>query len=390
MKKYIVLISCVKQKLSHSAPAGELYTSPLFRKNLDYANKLSPDKIFVLSAKHGLVPLTKKLGPYEDTLNSKKAKEIKSWAQGVLKSLRQEVDLANDRFTILAGENYRKYLLPQIRRYHIPMEGLSIGKQLKFLTDHNDGKYRDAIGSKLVNHGKNLYKLPPQKIEFTENPEANKLVNDINRLPHAYVIGCIVDQQVKAELAWSIPYHLAKKVGSFEFSSLETLSLKDIESFMADSGHRFWKNMSSYIHSGIQRIRDQYDGDARRIWNDKPTSAELVYRFLSFNGIGQKIATMAANILARDFKVKLADYYAIDVSVDRHVRNVFKRLGLVGHNAKDEQIIMRAKSIYPKYPGLMDLAAFEIGRNWCSPNTEPECEACFMNDLCMSSLTKFN
>jgi hypothetical protein len=45
------------------------------------------------------------------------------------------VDLNTDEFVFLAGNNYRKYLLPSINNYKIPMLGLSIGKQLKWLTE---------------------------------------------------------------------------------------------------------------------------------------------------------------------------------------------------------------------------------------------------------------
>jgi hypothetical protein len=50
----VVLVSCVKSKLSRSAPARTLYTSAWFRKVRDIVEK-SGARWFVLSARHGLV-----------------------------------------------------------------------------------------------------------------------------------------------------------------------------------------------------------------------------------------------------------------------------------------------------------------------------------------------
>jgi hypothetical protein len=131
----IVLISCVSKKLSHAAKAHELYTSPLFQYNLRYAKLLDPDKIFILSAKHGLLDLDEKIEPYNQTLNTMHSNEIKKWADSVLADLQKVSDLEGDEFVFLAGERYRRFLLPHIRNHEIPMRGLGIGKQLKFLKE---------------------------------------------------------------------------------------------------------------------------------------------------------------------------------------------------------------------------------------------------------------
>jgi hypothetical protein len=132
MKK-IVLISCVSKKLDCRARAKDLYVSPLFRHNLTFARKLSPDKIFILSAKYGLLDPERFIEPYERTLNDMPERELRRWAEKVLADLRKEVDLGKDRVIFLAGIKYRKYLIPAIKNYEIPLEGLPIGKQLSFL-----------------------------------------------------------------------------------------------------------------------------------------------------------------------------------------------------------------------------------------------------------------
>ena len=62
MKK-IVLISCVSKKLAVKSKAENLYSSVLFKYNLRYAKSLNPEKIFILSAKYGLLSLDDEVEP---------------------------------------------------------------------------------------------------------------------------------------------------------------------------------------------------------------------------------------------------------------------------------------------------------------------------------------
>ena len=107
----------------------------------------------------------------------------------------------------------------------------------------------------------------------------------------------------------------------------------------------------------------------------------MVGRFLELKGVGPKIATMAANILVRDFKVPMDDKSAIDVSVDRQVRRVFVRLGLVPEDARNERIVAMAKELNPAYPGVFDVLAWDIGRELCRP-VRPRCESCYLGVWC--------
>jgi len=132
MKK-IVLISCASKKLPRKSRAKDLYISPLFKLNLKYARILNPDDIFILSAKHGLLELDKDIDPYDETLNDMYTSEIKTWAVKVSNQIRKKADVNKDYFIFLAGQNYRKYLIPELSFYEIPLEGLAIGKQLQYL-----------------------------------------------------------------------------------------------------------------------------------------------------------------------------------------------------------------------------------------------------------------
>ena len=66
-----VFISCVKSKRKTKAKARDMYISPLFRYSLKYALSLtSENKIYILSAKYGLLKLDEVIDPYELTLNT--------------------------------------------------------------------------------------------------------------------------------------------------------------------------------------------------------------------------------------------------------------------------------------------------------------------------------
>lgn len=60
---------------------------------------------------------------------------------------------------------------------------------------------------------------------------------------------------------------------------------------------------------------------------------------------------------------------------------MFWRLGLVSERAGPEAVIYRARALHPEFPGLMDLPAWEIGRQWCRP-ANPACQHCYMRRVC--------
>ncbi len=78
----IVLLSCTKSKLDKPSQAIDLYSaSPMFKKTLEYGKSLKPDKMYILSAKHHLTPLTKVLEPYDLTLKEMGKDAKKAWGE---------------------------------------------------------------------------------------------------------------------------------------------------------------------------------------------------------------------------------------------------------------------------------------------------------------------
>jgi hypothetical protein len=133
-----VLVSCVGKKLDHAAPACELYQSDWFRKARIWAEE-NGTRWYILSAKHGLIEPGQVVEPYEMTLNNMNAEDRGAWAHRVTEQIRGKVPVG--QITFLAGKKYRlglEAVLPAMG-YHLktPMDGLGIGRQLKWLNAQN-------------------------------------------------------------------------------------------------------------------------------------------------------------------------------------------------------------------------------------------------------------
>ncbi len=94
---------------------------------------MRPSAVYILSAKYGLLALDHVIHPYNETLNTMPTARVKKWAERVLTELQARHDLRKDEFVFLAGEKYRKFLMPHMTKTAVPMQGLGIGRQLKFL-----------------------------------------------------------------------------------------------------------------------------------------------------------------------------------------------------------------------------------------------------------------
>ena len=210
--------------------------------------------------------------------------------------------------------------------------------------------------------------------------------------PHAFVFGCILNRQVKAETAWIAPYKLEQRIGNFEFSTLKNLSKREWEEHFKNPEplHRLTEKMPDLLYKAVRRISEQYNDDASNIWKGDPvpSSGKIICRFMEFKGVGQKIATMATRILKNNFRISMSDHSAIDVSTDVHIKRVFYRLGLIPEE-NGEMAIYAARSLHPEFPGILDGPTWEIGRELCKAQN-PDCGNCPMNKLCSQQGVKFN
>lgn len=129
----IALISCSKSKRDVVCPAADMYMpSPLFSKSYEYAKRIA-DKVYILSAKHGLLEEDAIISPYDLTLSEMNSEKRNQWARNVLAQLKSECDINTEEFIIFAGSKYYSPLLPYLKNYMIPLKDLPLGFRLSAL-----------------------------------------------------------------------------------------------------------------------------------------------------------------------------------------------------------------------------------------------------------------
>ena len=133
----IAFISCVKEKRIGKYKAKHLYTSDFFRKSFGYCSS-KYDKVYILSAKYGLLELEEEIENYEMTLNDFSKVEKVEWSVMVYNQMENKIDDSDDLF-FYVGNNYREHLLPMLsNNCFVPLEGKGIGEQLQYFKNNTE------------------------------------------------------------------------------------------------------------------------------------------------------------------------------------------------------------------------------------------------------------
>lgn len=130
--KTVYLIACCKTKAASPMAARDLYQSDLFVKSREFAEAAGAPWC-VLSAAHGLVHTDQVIEPDDQTLADLLPRERREWARRVIAQLDAAVP-PGVLTVFLAGRLYREGLLEWAgRRFFVPMAGLSLGEQKRWL-----------------------------------------------------------------------------------------------------------------------------------------------------------------------------------------------------------------------------------------------------------------
>jgi uncharacterized HhH-GPD family protein len=104
----------------------------------------------------------------------------------------------------------------------------------------------------------------PDQLYFTDSAEANEL---IAKDPMALLVGFALDQQVSVQKAFAGPLAIRERLGAIDPA---TLAEADLDPVFREKPavHRYPGAMAKRVHDLAQHVRDEYDGDAARVWGD--------------------------------------------------------------------------------------------------------------------------
>jgi uncharacterized HhH-GPD family protein len=143
----------------------------------------------------------------------------------------------------------------------------------------------------------------PDRLYFTDSDEANELIASD---PMALLIGFALDQQVQVQKAFSGPLALRERLGAIDAASLASADLEPV--FRARPAiHRFPGSMAQRVHALAVYVRDEYDGDAARIWTDAADGEALRANLSALPGFGEMKVKALGAVLAKRFGIPAAE-----------------------------------------------------------------------------------
>ena len=126
----------------------------------------------------------------------------------------------------------------------------------------------------------------PDALPWTHSEEANRLLASS---PLALMIGMLLDQQIKMEMAFHSPFALQERLGRpLDAADIASVDGGQMEAIFRGPPalHRFPKAMGQRTQALCRAIADDYGGDAAAVWRTAADGRELLKRLKELPGFG--------------------------------------------------------------------------------------------------------
>jgi hypothetical protein len=413
----LILLGCVAQKQTQPAPARDLYTSPLWVKRRNYAER-SGKPWMILSAEHGLLEPDRVIAPYDRYLDSQPREYRAQWsrttADEVISAARR-IDAQTIEFH--AGSAYLDHgLVSTLQRAGFtviwPLKGYRIGEQLSWYSNLRGSSTPAAANRVVPDRGTASVTITADHVLRIANDYGNGQLGEswgelpetgAFRLPEANPTAarlwltfiCSVDRARNAEALWSAGLDAWRAepwvfdpdaVARRPFWQLaEVLRIRHLSQRHAQDGSA-WRIIGESLAASDcpQSVRLAIDGGpveagaVLRSLGSVRTGGTKRFPLLS----GPKIGPMWVRMMAYPGGSDISGMEVVPVAVDTHVQRVTEMLGLVATRKLDDRHRQDIQAVWFEGarmagpfggpPGIdgtaaaLDPALWVLGKNGCS------------------------
>jgi uncharacterized HhH-GPD family protein len=135
-------------------------------------------------------------------------------------------------------------------------------------------------------------------IHITGDAAADQVLTDD---PFALLTGMLLDQQFPMERAFAGPAKILDRFGTLDPAAIAEASPEEFADLCATPPaiHRYGRSMAGRIQALAALVRDEYGGEASRIWTEAASGDALMSRLTALPGFGKQKAQIFVALLAK-------------------------------------------------------------------------------------------
>jgi uncharacterized HhH-GPD family protein len=148
--------------------------------------------------------------------------------------------------------------------------------------------------------------MAPQ-IRIAQDDAADQVLSED---PFALLVGMMLDQQYPMEHAFRGPWKIHSRFGTLDPAAIaeaEPDAFADLCS-TPPAIHRYGRSMAGRVQQLAAVVRDEYSGDARRIWTEASDAEDLLARLRALPGFGDQKARIFAALVGKQLGVRPAGW----------------------------------------------------------------------------------
>lgn len=140
-------------------------------------------------------------------------------------------------------------------------------------------------------------------LTIAQDPAADEVLGTD---PFGLLVGMLLDQQFPMERAFAGPAKVLERFGTLDPGRIAAAEPDTFADLCATPPaiHRYGRSMAARIQAVAAVVRDEYDGDAERIWTGVDSGRELVNRITALPGFGDQKARIFVALLAKQLGVR--------------------------------------------------------------------------------------